>query len=599
MKRIFFVLLIILSVLISCDTGKSNKGILSIRFEIESTRAMNITGSSIAPSEAVWTYRLIKEDGGFDYGEEKERVVLDGTSLTTAVALGEWSIIIEGFKDESFNEKVYYGKKTFILGTNDLDIVVEVSTITDSSLLEGKNTADFIFRPITKDFNLDCFDDEERELRAVWTVDGETIEVWTLRGGDGNWHRNEVESIWAAGVHVKIPVGKGRRITLTVTDGLGITVAKEGWEIDCCANCLYVVKGSMTKRGESFDLNIDINGNLPASESVVSPIKIRDFDSIDLSKWDNFRNATGFIVGYEIGEPQEGITYVEDLNRAASFPIYTYGVYNRPIYYGYHTKVNALAVRDPETLCNSKATWAVFLANSGMTADSPINDSLHNVIVDTSNTEITPYMFKNCTRLSTLSFKSFSGNSIGDYAFENCSSLYYVPTNDHIVRIGRGAFKGCASLREYKVKKATEYIGAEAFQGCTKMKITFEEKLSDGAWFVGPEKIMVNPKELDSDTLKQYITEIYAKEYWEWGQIPNVWNWVAVAPKSMSLDYELDLEANGIQLYVDGRESRILYPNDEFILLSERIRILVKFEDNLWKIYHNDELYGYYEYVTG
>ena len=131
------------------------------------------------------------------------------------------------------------------------------------------------------------------------------------------------------------------------------------------------------------------------------------------------------------------------------------------------------------------------------------------------------------------------------------------------------------------------------------MKITFEEKLSDGAWFVGPEKIMVNPKELDSDTLKQYITEIYAKEYWEWGQIPNVWNWVAVAPKSISLDYELDLGANGIQLYVDGRESRILYPNDEFILLSERIRILVKFEDNLWKIYHNDELYGYYEYVTG
>ena len=55
MKRFFFVLLIVVLVLVSCDTGKSNKGIVSIRFEIESTRAMNITGSSIDPSEAVWT----------------------------------------------------------------------------------------------------------------------------------------------------------------------------------------------------------------------------------------------------------------------------------------------------------------------------------------------------------------------------------------------------------------------------------------------------------------------------------------------------------------------------------------------------------------
>ena len=75
MKRFFFVLLIVVLVLVSCDTGKSNKGIVSIRFEIESTRAMNVTGSSIDPSEAVWTYRLIKEDGGFGYGEKKERVI--------------------------------------------------------------------------------------------------------------------------------------------------------------------------------------------------------------------------------------------------------------------------------------------------------------------------------------------------------------------------------------------------------------------------------------------------------------------------------------------------------------------------------------------
>ena len=597
MKRFFFVLLIVVLVLVSCDTGKSNKGIVSIRFEIESTRAMNITGSSIDPSEAVWTYRLIKEDGGFGYGEKKERVVMDGTSLTVAVALGEWTITIEGFKDESFNEKVYYGKKTFVLGSDELDVVVDVSTITDSSLLEGKSSADFVLLPITKDFNLDYFEGEERELCAVWTVDDEVIEEWTLRGGDGNWHRNEVEAISAAGMHVKIPAGKGRRITLTVTDGLGITVAKEGWEIDCCANCLYVVKGSMTKRGESLGLDIEINGNLPASEGVVSPVRIDSFCDIDINKWEGFKNATGFIAGFEIGEPQEDITYVEDLERAANFPIYTSGVYNNPVYYGYRTNVNALVIRDSETLCNSEAWWAIFLANSGMTADSPVNESLFSAIVDINKTEITPYMFRNCTRLNSLKFDNFLGNSIGDYAFENCSSLRQVPTNDHIVRIGEGAFKGCASLQNYTVGQTTEYIGAEAFQGCTGMNITFEKRLSDGAWFVGPERIMVNPSEIDSETLKQYITDIYSKEYWEWGQIPNAWNWVQVAEETIC-SYKLNPEEQYVRLYLDGRASKILYSGDRYAVLSIRTKVFVEFADDVWSVYHDDDLFGYFEYVT-
>ena len=250
MKRLIYVLLVMILVLVSCDTGNSDTGILSVRFETESSRAMTIKGKSIDPSEAVWTYRLTKEDGGFSFGETKERVLMGGTTLSVEIALGEWSIIIEGFKDESFNEKVYYGKRSFILGASGLDVIVEVDTITDASLLEGKNTADFIFLPITKDFNMGFFEGEERELCAVWTLDGEVIEEWTLRGSDSNWHKNEEESIPIGGIHIKIPAGKGRRLSLTVTDGLRIIVAKEGWEIDCCANCLYIVGGSITKRGE-------------------------------------------------------------------------------------------------------------------------------------------------------------------------------------------------------------------------------------------------------------------------------------------------------------------------------------------------------------
>lgn len=599
MKRFFFNLLALVLILVSCDTGNSDMGILSVRFETEFSRAMTIKGESIDPSEAVWTYRLTKEDGGFSIGETKERVLMGGTTLSVEIALGEWSIIIEGFKDDSFNEKVYYGKKSFILGASGLDVIVEVDTITDTSLLEGKNTADFILRPITKDFNLDYFESEERMLRAVWTLDDEVIEEWTLRGEDIYWKRESGENISASGIVVKIPAGKGRKLEIAVTDGLGTVVAKEGWEIDCCANCLYIVEGSISKRGESFELEISVNDNLPAKEGVATPVRIGYYSDVNFDKWDGFKNATGFIVGFEIGKPQEKITYVQDLERAYDFPIYTSGIYNRPqCYYGNQTDVNALVIRDPETLCNTKAEWAIFLANSGMTADSTINETIRSVKVYKDQTELKPYMFRNLTALYGLDFRSFTGDSIGDYAFENCSSLSEVPTNDNITRIGTGAFKGCSKLRNYTVKKTTTYIGAEAFQGCSSINITFEKKPSGGAWFVGPERIMVNPDELNSDTLKQYITETYSNEPWEWGQIPNAWNWVGLTSTGPSLSYEMNEEENAIQLYVDGYKSRLIYEGDSFVIMSERIKISAKHVDNFWYIYHDDELHGYFEYVT-
>ena len=598
MRRLICVLLVMILILVSCDTGNSDTGILSVRFETESSRAMTIKGKSIDPSEAVWTYRLIKEDSGLTYGEVPERVVMDSTSLSVEIALGEWSIIIEGFKDESFNEKVYYGKETFALGSSGLDVIVEVGTITDTSLLEGKNTADFIFLPIRNDFNLGFFEGEERELCAVWTVDGEVIEEWTLRGGDSRWERGSGEYISASGIVVRIPAGKGRKLEVTVTDGLGGVVAKEGWKIDCCANCLYIVGGSITERGESFELEIEINDNLLASEGVISPVVISSFKDIDINHWDGLKKASGFVVGFEIGEPQVNPTYVEDLERAVPFPICTTGVYYNPVYYENQTNINALVVRDADTLFNSGAEWAIFLPESGMTVDSPVNNSLHEVIVHNNCHNVIPYMFRNCKGLSTIIHEGFKNDYIGEYAFENCSSLLEAPYNDNIAVIGRGAFKGCTSLRSYTIGKATEYIGEEAFLGCSNIDIKFVRKDFGGAWFIGPERIMVDSNNLDSDTLKQYITETYVNEFWEWGQIPNDWKWFSVNQMYPNITFAMNEERNGVLIYIDGEKGRVLYDGDNFIIISERINIRVTFVDNIWNVYFGDELCGYFKFVS-
>ena len=64
--------------------------------------------------------------------------------------------------------------------------------------------------------------------------------------------------------------------------------------------------------------------------------------------------------------------------------------------------------------------------------------------------------------------------SIGDYAFQGCTSLINVliPTNDptlydNITTIGEGAFKDCSNISTVDLGSSIESIGIGAFSGCT------------------------------------------------------------------------------------------------------------------------------------
>ena len=57
---------------------------------------------------------------------------------------------------------------------------------------------------------------------------------------------------------------------------------------------------------------------------------------------------------------------------------------------------------------------------------------------------------------------------------------------------------------------------------------------------------------------------------------PKAWVWHKTGSSPESLAFDIADDESGVQLYVDGRESRIIQDGDEFILLSERVRITVK-----------------------
>ena len=59
--------------------------------------------------------------------------------------------------------------------------------------------------------------------------------------------------------------------------------------------------------------------------------------------------------------------------------------------------------------------------------------------------------------------------SIGDYAFEDCSSLTSVTIPESVTSIGKSAFEGCSSLTSITIPESVTSIGNSAFSGCSSL----------------------------------------------------------------------------------------------------------------------------------
>jgi hypothetical protein len=70
-----------------------------------------------------------------------------------------------------------------------------------------------------------------------------------------------------------------------------------------------------------------------------------------------------------------------------------------------------------------------------------------------------------------------SVTSIGDYAFENCTSLTSVTIPSTVTSIGEGAFGLCTSLTSITIPNSVQSIGDYAFCGCTGITGRFLEVL--------------------------------------------------------------------------------------------------------------------------
>ena len=77
--------------------------------------------------------------------------------------------------------------------------------------------------------------------------------------------------------------------------------------------------------------------------------------------------------------------------------------------------------------------------------------------------------------------------TIGDYAFEDCTSLSSYTIPNHVKTIGAGVFMSCTRLANLVIKPSVTSIGNFAFNGCTSLTgVTIEESDGRGLFYDCP-----------------------------------------------------------------------------------------------------------------
>ena len=130
---------------------------------------------------------------------------------------------------------------------------------------------------------------------------------------------------------------------------------------------------------------------------------------------------------------------------------FAYDVFIDGIYYDFHGKNATVTYRDQNY--NSYSGEVV------VPATVEYNGTEYTV------TSIGNQAFDGCSSLTTITLPN-SITSIGSYAFDGCSSLTSITLPNSITSIGSYTFSGCSSLTSITLPNSITSIGSRAFRGC-------------------------------------------------------------------------------------------------------------------------------------
>ena len=127
--------------------------------------------------------------------------------------------------------------------------------------------------------------------------------------------------------------------------------------------------------------------------------------------------------------------------------------------------------------------------------------------------KIRDYAFSSCDTLTNVTIPS-SVTNIGEFAFYNCSNLKKVSIPDSVTSLGTGAFYNCINLESIKIPNGLTVIGEKTFAICKNLKTV---ELPKTISTIGVEAF-ANCHELDS------ISFDGTEEQWNKVQKASQWN---------------------------------------------------------------------------
>jgi uncharacterized repeat protein (TIGR02543 family) len=111
------------------------------------------------------------------------------------------------------------------------------------------------------------------------------------------------------------------------------------------------------------------------------------------------------------------------------------------------------------------------------------NHHTTSVTIPASVTAIHDYAFKNCVNLESVVFEENSGlESLGKYAFADCTSLTSINLPASLTTIATYAFSGCTALTEISIPAGVTELSDYLFSGCTELTTVL---LQDGLSGIG------------------------------------------------------------------------------------------------------------------
>jgi len=155
--------------------------------------------------------------------------------------------------------------------------------------------------------------------------------------------------------------------------------------------------------------------------------------------------------------------------------------------------------------------------------------SLTSIIIPDSITSIGNKAFWNCRSLTSITIPD-GVTSIGDYVFWNCSSLESVIIGNGVTSISYYAFSGCSSLEEIKFKDIASYCQIDGLYSFSQNKVYISgQKLTemtsiaipDGVTIIG-ENAFRNCKSLTSIIIPDGVTIIGEFAFYNCSSLTNV-----------------------------------------------------------------------------